>query len=226
MEDPNFLRQWHLSSIDDPNLLPVAAAFGETFQHHAFTYPDFNPKASMETTLTDIERPTKHHKNISWNPNKSAAQTSDTQFVSFPNLVSFMDSNHISPLGLVKANEMACPITNSTTSLDTISQGILGNHNYLFKACQETKKIGRRSKIYQPPDHIIAERKRREKLSQRFIALSALVPGLQKTDKASILGDAINYLKQLQEKVKALEEERNMKKTVESVQDFVREMSS
>ncbi|XP_027921798.1 transcription factor NAI1-like isoform X1 [Vigna unguiculata] len=218
MEDPNFLRQWHLSSIEDPNLLPIAAAFGETFQHHAFTYPDFNPKASMETTLMDIERPTKHHRNISWNPIKGSAQTSDTQFVSFPNLLSFMDSNHISPLGLVKANEMACPITNnSTTSLDTFSQGILGNHNYLFKACQETKKIGRRSKISHPQDHIIAERKRREKLSQRFIALSALVPGLQKTDKASILGDAISYLKQLQEKVKALEEAQNMKKTVESV---------
>jgi len=176
MEDPNFLRQWHFGSVDDHNLLPIAAAFGETFQHHAITYPE----ASMETTLIDIERPTKHHKNISWNANKSAAQTSDTQFVSFPNLLSFMDSNHISPLGSVKANEMACPITTSTTSLDTISQGILGNHNYLFKACQETKKIGRRTKISHPQDHIIAERKRREKLSQRFIALSALVPGLQK----------------------------------------------
>ncbi|KAK1316994.1 Transcription factor bHLH25 [Acorus calamus] len=29
-------------------------------------------------------------------------------------------------------------------------------------------------------DHIIAERKRREKLSQRFIALSAIIPGLKK----------------------------------------------
>lgn len=29
-------------------------------------------------------------------------------------------------------------------------------------------------------DHILAERKRREKLSQRFIALSAIVPGLKK----------------------------------------------
>ena len=32
----------------------------------------------------------------------------------------------------------------------------------------------------QAQDHVIAERKRREKLSQRFIALSALVPGLKK----------------------------------------------
>ncbi|KAG6540851.1 hypothetical protein Mapa_017781 [Marchantia paleacea] len=55
-------------------------------------------------------------------------------------------------------------------------------------------------------DHIMAERKRREKLSQRFIALSAIVPGLKKMDKASVLGDAIKYVKQLQDRVKTLEE--------------------
>lgn len=36
-------------------------------------------------------------------------------------------------------------------------------------------------------------------------------------DKASVLGEAIKYLKQMQEKVSALEEEQKRKKTVESV---------
>lgn len=36
-------------------------------------------------------------------------------------------------------------------------------------------------------------------------------------DKASVLGEAIKYLKQMQEKVSALEEEQNRKRTVESV---------
>lgn len=65
-------------------------------------------------------------------------------------------------------------------------------------------------------DHVMAERKRREKLSQRFISLSAIVPGLKKTDKASVLGDAIKYLKQLQERVRTLEEQTRKRK-VESV---------
>ncbi|KAF3439132.1 hypothetical protein FNV43_RR17407 [Rhamnella rubrinervis] len=65
-------------------------------------------------------------------------------------------------------------------------------------------------------EHIIAERKRREKLTQRFIALSAIVPGLKKLDKASVLGDTIKYLKELQERVQLLEEQTK-KKTVESV---------
>ncbi|KAL5722440.1 hypothetical protein ACHQM5_005963 [Ranunculus cassubicifolius] len=54
--------------------------------------------------------------------------------------------------------------------------------------------------------HVIEERKRREKLSQHFRTLSALVPGLKKMDKASVLEDATTYLKQLQQRVKILEE--------------------
>ncbi|KAL3726318.1 hypothetical protein ACJRO7_031238 [Eucalyptus globulus] len=64
-------------------------------------------------------------------------------------------------------------------------------------------------------EHVIAERKRREKLSQRFIALSSIIPGLTKVDKASVLGDTIKYLKQLEERVKILEEEMATR-TVES----------
>lgn len=58
----------------------------------------------------------------------------------------------------------------------------------------------------QAQDHVIAERQRRERLSQMFIQLSSLVPGLKKIDKASVLGEAANYIKQLQGRVKTLEE--------------------
>ncbi|KAF8109637.1 hypothetical protein N665_0094s0102 [Sinapis alba] len=65
-------------------------------------------------------------------------------------------------------------------------------------------------------DHIIAERKRREKLTQRFVALSALVPGLKKMDKASVLGDALKHIKYLQERVKEFEEQKRERR-LESV---------
>ncbi|KAJ8441038.1 hypothetical protein Cgig2_020329 [Carnegiea gigantea] len=65
-------------------------------------------------------------------------------------------------------------------------------------------------------EHVIAERKRREVMTQRFLALSALIPGLKKMDKASILGNAAKYLKQLEERVKLLEEQTT-KRIVESV---------
>ncbi|KAI3423142.1 BHLH domain-containing protein [Psidium guajava] len=64
-------------------------------------------------------------------------------------------------------------------------------------------------------DHVLAERKRREKLSECFIALAALIPNLKKMDKATVLEDAVKYLKELQQRVKMLEEEVAAK-TVES----------
>ncbi|KAG8092821.1 hypothetical protein GUJ93_ZPchr0012g19292 [Zizania palustris] len=56
-------------------------------------------------------------------------------------------------------------------------------------------------------DHIIAERRRREKINQRFIELSTVIPGLKKMDKATILGDALKYVRELHEKVKTLEDD-------------------
>ncbi|KAF8730767.1 hypothetical protein HU200_016630 [Digitaria exilis] len=79
------------------------------------------------------------------------------------------------------------------------------------------------------PEHVAAERRRREKMQQQFVALANMVPDLTKskqcelallripnklltfcisqTDKISILGSTIQYVKQLEEKVKTLEKQ-------------------
>ncbi|KAJ6412344.1 hypothetical protein OIU84_005409 [Salix udensis] len=54
-------------------------------------------------------------------------------------------------------------------------------------------------------NHVLAERRRREKLNERFIMLRSLVPFVTKMDKASILGDTIEYVKQLCQKIQDLE---------------------
>ncbi|XP_028760891.1 transcription factor bHLH18-like [Neltuma alba] len=74
------------------------------------------------------------------------------------------------------------------------------------------------------PQHIVVERKRRREINQRFLALSKVVPGNKKKDRASILGEAVKYMKDLQERIKKLEE-KNKKKVVESVV-FVKRSSS
>ncbi|XP_010933462.1 transcription factor MYC2 [Elaeis guineensis] len=60
----------------------------------------------------------------------------------------------------------------------------------------------------EPLNHVEAERQRREKLNQRFYALRAVVPNVSKMDKASLLGDAISYIKELTSKLETLESDK------------------
>ncbi|KAL2556911.1 transcription factor bHLH [Forsythia ovata] len=62
----------------------------------------------------------------------------------------------------------------------------------------------------EPLNHVEAERQRREKLNQQFYALRAVVPKISKMDKASLLGDAIAYITDLQTKIRILESEKEM----------------
>ncbi|KAJ7952682.1 Transcription factor bHLH25 like [Quillaja saponaria] len=80
---------------------------------------------------------------------------------------------------------------------------------------QNHEDVAAKQSIHQR-DNIMAERKRRAKLSQLFIALSAIIPGLKKLDKSSVLEETIKYIKELQEEVKKLEEQ-NAKSTKDTV---------
>ncbi|KAF1862071.1 hypothetical protein Lal_00026588 [Lupinus albus] len=98
---------------------------------------------------------------------------------------------------------------NSPKQISTqTTKGSSKNQNFGTKTT-----LGKRSAA-RTYDHIIAERKRREKLSQSLIALAALIPDLKKVDKASVLGNAIKYIKELKERVSNLEEESKKTRVV------------
>ncbi|KAH9614087.1 hypothetical protein KSS87_003174 [Heliosperma pusillum] len=127
-----------------------------------------------------------------------------------------------------KANEFpSSPNNNSNSNSNAESNGHSPVQQHLCLSPDETDTpptTGANTKPTKRPrrlpdqcqNHIIAERQRRQNLSQRFIALSALIPGLKKMDKTSVLGEAITHMKQLKERVKILEEDK-ARRAVDSV---------
>ncbi|XP_043718734.1 transcription factor EGL1-like [Telopea speciosissima] len=59
-------------------------------------------------------------------------------------------------------------------------------------------------------NHVLSERRRREKLKEKFHILKSLVPSVGKVDKSSILDDTIDYLKELERRVEELESCREL----------------
>lgn len=228
MEDPTFIQQYDMNSfgysLDDLDFQSFSA---ESYP----SYPDLNPKSTqnfnasvIENPQTGFGRPTKQLKTSSWNscttdriPSKAASSSSS-------HLISFENSNSPPAIsqqffGLdctMKPKNEA--VSDRNMNFPTmISESSFEMQNCSSKHGQVPKKVATMTRTpLHAQDHVIAERKRREKLSQRFIELSAVVPGLKKMDKASVLGDAVKYLKQLQERVNTLEEQA-AKKTMESV---------
>ncbi|CAK8574597.1 unnamed protein product [Lathyrus sativus] len=99
------------------------------------------------------------------------------------------------------------PCVNSEAKRDSKNKRSRSHESNEKMKRNEEKVVKKGRNSFQCADHIIAERKRRQELTERFIALSATIPGLSKTDKASILRAAIDYVKQLQERVHELEKQ-------------------
>ncbi|KAJ7219686.1 hypothetical protein O6H91_19G034700 [Diphasiastrum complanatum] len=58
---------------------------------------------------------------------------------------------------------------------------------------------------FQRENHILAERQRREEMNEKFTALRSMIPKSLKKDKASIVGDTINYIIELEKTLKDLQ---------------------
>uniref|UniRef100_A0A453JCQ3 BHLH domain-containing protein n=1 Tax=Aegilops tauschii subsp. strangulata TaxID=200361 RepID=A0A453JCQ3_AEGTS len=100
------------------------------------------------------------------------------------------------------------------------SEGACWRHDGAQGTMQQLQVPQRRGRAAaNAQEHVIAERKRREKLQQQFVSLATIIPGIKKTDKLSLLGSTIDYVKQLEEKVKVLDEQGSRRSSESMVFD-------
>ncbi|RZS28879.1 hypothetical protein BHM03_00062529 [Ensete ventricosum] len=190
--DQSFFDQWEWTALDQLSAHQLGAGLlqdvepSPSSESHA-SFPYVPPPASTQ-------RPEKATETDAW----------------CPRIISFG-----SPESPICRSGLYAPTTWPKEEMHVLIPGGSKKRNYDTMSGQGCKKANMAARTAsRNPEHVVAERKRREKLGQRFIALSAVVPGLKKMDKASVLGDAIEYLKQLEEKVKCLEDQATKRKAV------------
>ncbi|XP_048334412.1 transcription factor bHLH25 [Ziziphus jujuba] len=225
VKDSTFLNQYQMDNLhnsdDDLNFQSYTSE-GHSYypknDHNLVNFPFEIPQTGTESP------PNKPLKSNSWSSCTTEYTSTKASSSSSPHLISFQNSSSPPPPPATaeQYHGLDCTIK-PKNELDYEESMILIppflsdlDHSFQTQKYYCLQKFGHsvkrpfgamsRSPLH-AQDHVIAERKRREKLTQRFIALSAVLPGLKKMDKASVLGDAIRFVKQLQERVKTLEEQ-------------------
>ncbi|XP_027362095.1 transcription factor bHLH93-like isoform X1 [Abrus precatorius] len=96
----------------------------------------------------------------------------------------------------LEQTKSGCKIEEQVTEIPVFNMGMCGEKR------PKSKKLEG-----QPSKNLMAERRRRKRLNDRLSMLRSIVPKISKMDRTSILGDTIDYMKELLERIGKLQEE-------------------
>ncbi|XVF17418.1 hypothetical protein REPUB_Repub10bG0120700 [Reevesia pubescens] len=194
---------WNFDSFDEN---PTLATSNLSFVGLSSTPPtDYNPH-SFECPFSDQPYPFAHgftvpeldssySKNNDTTPPFPAAQENYPSMVDDEEFGGLPSTDHQHSLeGEIKSS---CKVEmEQTSNIQGFTMGLFGEKK------TKTKRLEG-----QPSKNLMAERRRRKRLNDRLSMLRSIVPKISKMDRTSILGDSIDYMKELLERINKLQEE-------------------
>lgn len=190
MEEPTYFHQFPMDSsyaaFQDLEFESITASPDESYSSGNKRFNSESPDYSFAPA-----RPTKQPKTeTTWSAygtdliaSKASSSSSSPKIISFEhsNVSSVTSSQPFHNMGAAKVvkPKMESEFGENLDFAAVISQGAYDDKSFLYNENKLAATATIRNQV-QARDHVLAERKRREKLSQRFIALSAVLPGLKK----------------------------------------------
>ncbi|XP_038875721.1 transcription factor UNE10 [Benincasa hispida] len=144
------------------------------------------------------------------NGQKARLNTRDRNFAAVDGRVGFTATTATSQGSLDTSSDMVCVKNTTITTTDDHDSVCHSTHQVEEEEDEgDRKKENAKSSVSTKRSraaaiHNQSERKRRDKINQRMKTLQKLVPNSNKTDKASMLDEVIEYLKQLQAQVQMM----------------------
>ncbi|KAK9949288.1 hypothetical protein M0R45_004821 [Rubus argutus] len=210
--DSNFEENPVLVSASNPQFVGFSAQSEPTFEcpllteHQASSYP-FVDGGGVITVPAEID-------SSYTNNNDSNTPPFPSQEQDYPSMVEDEEFGNF----LVSENRSSCleleESKNSTCKVEMEQQGttITTDHgdipvSFNMGLCDGKRSSSKSKKLEgQPSKNLMAERRRRKRLNDRLSMLRSIVPKISKMDRTSILGDTIDYMKELLERINKLQE--------------------